>query len=175
MNIKIPAILPQSDNSSTREEFQPLLPVFHKQFRVSSLSVARIEGAGGMEYVAELILNGNTHAEISTQLGIARSDLSAWIANQDSELYRAAMAASAEPLLDKAQAVLSGAGKTMPEVQIAKAIADLYLRRAAIRNSAYRDKAPLVRIDTSQAKPDLNFTIRVLQPLEQGKTYEHEG
>lgn len=148
--IENPGNFPQTDNSSTR-----------KQFRVSRVSVARIEDAGGMELVATLIMNGNTHAAIAAHLGIARSDLSAWIANQNSDLYRAAMAASSESLLDEAQIVLASAGKTMPEVQIAKAIADLYVRRAGIRNAAYRDKAPLDPIDVPNPSPP-KFEIKLV-------------
>lgn len=153
-DIEKPGNLPQPDNSSTR-----------KQFRVSTVSVARIEGVGGMEYVTALILNGNTHAAIAAHLGIARSDLSAWVANQNSDLYRAAMAASSETLLDEAQIVLASAGKSMPEVQIAKAIADLYIRRAGIRNAAYRDKAPLVPIDAPKLPPQkFEFKIVAAEP-----------
>lgn len=152
--IENPGNLPQTDNSSTR-----------KQFRVSNVSVARIENAGGMELVAALILNGNTHAAIAAHLGIARSDLSAWVANQNSDLYRAAMSASSESLLDEAQIVLASAGKSMPEVQIAKAIADLFIRRAGIRNAAYRDKAPLVLIDAPKQPPQkFEYTLTVAEP-----------
>lgn len=129
---------------------------------VSARSLEKILAGGGMPAVAERILNGETHKEIAASLDVPRSHLSGWLVNQTDPLYREAMRESAESLLDQAQIVLEGAGRTMPEVAIARELAALYLFRASVRNHHYSTKGASINIETSAPSAPPSFTICIL-------------
>jgi hypothetical protein len=104
-------------------------PHARKLLRVSSVSVAKIEAAGGMEFVCMAVMQGMPHSHIAEALGIARSDLGGWLHNQNDPSYHLAMLTSAEALYDRAEDVLCQAkGGTMADVQIAREIAGLCIR-----------------------------------------------
>lgn len=96
-----------------------------------------------LDWAIEQIYAGESQAFIAQQLGCSAGKLSEAL-NGEAFKERSAHArrASAEALLDKGLLTLeatlwSGNG---PAVQAARALAQEYARRAAIRNPAYREK-----------------------------------
>lgn len=143
---------------------------------ISKKSIAAIEAAGGLPFVCGLIGDGMTHKAIAARLGIARSDLSGWLVNENSPLYWGAMESSSESLLDEAQNVLEAAdGTVMASVQRAKAISDLYIRRAGIRNWRYATRPVEVAIaPVAQAAPP-SFRVVVVNGPSYGRTLDQES
>ena len=160
------------DNSPS----QMTTPPARQLLRVSSVSVAKIEAAGGMEFVCMAVMQGMPHSHIAEALGIARSDLGGWLHNKNDPGYHQAMFASAEALYDRAEDVLCQAkGGTMADVQIAREIAGLCIRRAGIRNTLFRDKAPAITL-TTPTEPAVfpQFTITIAPPRDLGRVIEHD-
>jgi hypothetical protein len=154
-------------------------PPARQLLRVSSVSVAKIEAAGGMEFVCMAVMQGMPHSHIAEALGIARSDLGGWLHNQNDPSYHLAMLTSAEALYDRAEDVLCQAkGGTMADVQIAREIASLCIRRAGIRNALFRDKATAISLTAPTAPavlPQFTITIAPRRPgAGAGRLIEHD-
>lgn len=151
-------------------------PHARQLLRVSSVSVAKIEAAGGMEFVCMAVMQGMPHSHIAEALGIARSDLGGWLHNQNDPSYHLAMLASAEALYDRAEDVLCQAkGGTMADVQIAREIAGLCIRRAGIRNVLFRDKATAITLTTPTEPTAVPRFVLVVHPQREGRTIEHDA
>lgn len=154
------------------------IPPARQLLRVSGVSIAKIEAAGGMQFVCMAVLEGMPHSHIAEALGIARSDLGGWLYNQNDPSYHLAMLTSAEALYDRAEDVLCQAkGGTMADVQIAREIAGLCIRRAGIRNALFRDKATAITL-TTPAEPAVlpQFTIVIApQRPDAGRLIEHDA
>lgn len=152
-------------------------PPARQLLRVSSVSVAKIEAAGGMQFVCMAVMQGMPHSHIAEALGIARSDLGGWLHNQNDPSYHLAMLTSAEALYDRAEDVLCQAkGGTMADVQIAREIASLCIRRAGIRNALFRDKATAISLTAPTAPavlPQFTITIAPQRPGA-GRLIEHD-
>jgi hypothetical protein len=160
-------------------ENSPAVPTSPRaRLPVSRPATSRIEAAGGLEHVCGLILDGQTHAQIAAAIGVARSDLTAYLGNSDSPLYASCMAASAESLYDAAEAVLRAAqGKTMADVQIAREIAGMYVRRAGVRNALYRDRvsqATAVMLNTPAQPTQVPQFVLVVHGQTEGRTIDHD-
>lgn len=153
---------------------QPLLPV-GKQARETLELV-------GLSAVLEMVLAGLAQTAIAAKLGISQASLGGHLANlrgADAALYSDALRASAEALIDEARHVIEAAAPTTPSVMQARCIADLLIKKAGIRNRAYRD-----RLDAGAALVDLGslptampiFTIVIAPQREDlGRLIEHEG
>ena len=174
------SVNPQSPPISPAATTLPCATV--KPFRVSSISVGKIDSAGGMEYVIAAVLEGHTHAQIAEGLGICRSDLGAYLHNQNDPDYHRAMAASSDALLDRAEDLLLQAkGGSMADVQIAKELAQLCYRRAGIRNALFRDRisqATAITLTAPEAPAEIpRFVITIAEPLPAsayGRTIDHD-
>lgn len=131
---------------------------------VSRVSCEKIEKAGGMELVAAAILDGKTHSVIADSLGVCRSDLSAWVVNQDSDLYREALRHSADVLYDKALETMQAAGTdSMAEVQKAKEIAGIHMRLAGVRNHHFSNlKGTSISLAPAAPAAPPSFRINVI-------------
>lgn len=152
----------------------------------------------GLPAVCELILAGRSQSDIARLLGIPIQAVCAWSCNLQGEeqaLYTAALRASAEASLDQALQVAVDVDPTTPgSVQRAKLIIDTLMRRAGIRNRAYRERASLqeqiqeAALDAGGSEgppgaPTVSFTITIApqrdagQPTDGGRqplTIEHE-
>lgn len=133
----------------------------------------------GLSAVLEMVLAGHAQTAIAAKLGISQASLGGWLANlrgADAALYSEALRASAEAMLDQAQAVIEAAEPTTPSVMKARAVADLLVKKAGIRNRAYRE-----RIDSGVALVDMEEPaqaptfVLIVHPQGQGRTFEHEA
>lgn len=161
-----PMIAPHTQGS------RPMLPV--------GKQAAAVLEAFGLPAVADLIVEGHSQARIATMLGVSQSSLAGWLCNQRlgcADLYSEALRASAEALVDEARAVLEAAESTTPGVMKARAICDVLIRKAGIRNKAYRDRvdAATLLVDTASTQPaELpRFYITIAPQLTHGRTLDH--
>lgn len=136
----------------------------------------------GLPVVLEMVLAGHTQTVIATKLGISQASLAGWLANlrgADAALYSEALRASAEAMLDQALAIVEAAEPTTPGVMKARAVAELLIRKAGIRNRAYRDRidSGVALVDSAGAEPAQApcFHIVIHGAREDtGRTFEHE-
>ena len=136
----------------------------------------------GIPAVLEMVMAGLAQTAIAAKLGISQASLGGHLANlrgADAATYSEALRASAEALLDEARRVIEAAESTTPSVMKARCIADLLIKKAGIRNRAYRD-----RIDSGVALVDMGslppspvvFRIVIAPQREDlGRLIEHEG
>lgn len=151
---------------------RPMLPV-------GKQALATLEVVG-LSAVVDLIVEGHSQKRIATMLGVSQSSLAGFLCNlrgADAAIYSEALRASAEAMIDQAQAGIEAAEPTTPGVMKAKAIADLLIRKAGIRNRAYRDRidAGVALVDMGDAGPALVPTFRIViadQRQETGRTFE---
>jgi len=130
---------------------------------VSGKSIAKIEAYGGMEEVCRGILEGQTVQELADTIGIPRSDLTIWHMNLADPRYEAAMRASAEACLDRAEEVLRTADTSgMASVMIARERAALWRHRAAVRDCRYSPKASVDFSPPPEQRQIPSFVINVL-------------
>jgi len=128
-----------------------------------------------MVFIAGRIGEGDSLTQIAKTIGICRSELSGFLCNSNDALYPAAMHQSAEILYDRAEEALRAADPTsMPSVQQAKAIADLYTRRAGVRNFRYAVRG--MTLDIAPAAPAAmpSFTLVLTSAPSSGLTIEGE-
>ena len=101
----------------------------------------------GLPAICELVLAGHSQTAISLMLGVPPHALCAWSVNlqgDDQALYSASLRNSAEAMLDEAQQIAVDVDPALPgSAQRAKLIIDTLLRRAGIRNRAYRERTSL--------------------------------
>jgi len=132
---------------------------------------------GGVEHLASLVLAGQSLTEIAAEIGVCRSDLSGFLVNTNDPMYAAAMTASAESLYDRAEAALRKADPTsMASVQQAKALAEVYVRRAGVRNHRYSSKGMAVEVSpaaTAAAMP--SFTIKIVSSQPRAEVIDMPG
>jgi len=158
--------------STTSRATRPLLPV--------TPGANAVLDTLGTDQIAALLLQAHTYAAVAELLDIPAHSLAAWIHNRPDDqraTLRAALMASAETLIDEAGAIVDevrtykdpetgGVIELMPsaaEVAWRKLRAEHRYRRAAQRNSAYREKAP-TDPDGAQdtvAPPTFHFNITV--------------
>jgi len=140
--------------------------------------------AVGVDNLATLITSGLTNAKIAELLGVPPHAISSFLHNLDDEqrtIITTARRASAEQIIDAAGDIIDAPGPligtdddgtehhrvlTSAEVSLRKLQADHRYRRAAQRNAAFREKAP---VDTdgptaTNTAPTFNFTLQVLPP-----------
>jgi predicted transcriptional regulator len=137
----------------------------------------------GLPAVADLIVAGHSQAAIANTLGVSQSSLAGWLCNQrgpGASLYSEALRASAESMLDQAYVVLEQAELSTPGVMKARCIADLLIRKAGIRNKAYRDRVDgaTVLVDaggTGPAQPPTFYLTIAPQLLNPGRTFDVGG
>ena len=138
----------------------------------------------GVDNLAALIVTGATNAQIGETVGVPPSSVAMHIHNLDEAdraTIRAARLQSAEQIIDAAGDIIDAPGPligtdddgtehrrvlTSAEVSLRKLQADHRYRRAAQRNAAFREKAP---VDTdgptaTNTAPTFNFTLQVLPP-----------
>ena len=150
---------------------RPMLPVGRQ-------ALATLE-AVGLAGVCDLIVAGHAQNRIAAMLGVSQPSLAGWLCNQRGEgaaLYSEALRASAEAMLDEAKAVLEAAELTTPGVMKARAVADLLIRKAGIRNKAYRDRvdATTLLVDAGNAGPARVPSFRiVIAKVDQGRLIQH--
>lgn len=153
---------------------QMTIPPARQLLRVSGVSIAKIEAAGGMQFVCMAVMQGMPHSHIAEALGIARSDLGSWLYNQNDPSYHLAMLNSAEALYDRAEDLLCQAkGGTMADVQIARELASLCVRRAGIRNGLFKDKAAAITLTTPTEPAAVPRFVLVIAEPREGRTIEH--
>ena len=144
----------------------------------------------GLPAVCELILAGHSQASISRLLGIPPQAVAAWSCNLQGEeqaLYSAALRASAEASLDEALQVAIDVDPELPgSAQRAKLIIDTLMRRAGIRNRAYRERTTLAETlaeaqheatGAQPGAPTVSFTITIAPQRDDGRqplTIEHD-
>lgn len=167
------ALTPANSPALIDPRTRPMLPVGKQAAETLELV--------GLPAVCDLVLAGHAQTRIAAMLGVSQSSLAGWLCNLRGEgaaLYSEALRASAEALIDEARHVIEGAERTTPGVMQARCIADLLIKKAGIRNRAYRD-----RIDSGVALVDMGsqptamptFTI-VIAPQRQdlGRVIEHD-
>lgn len=136
----------------------------------------------GLPAVLEMVLAGHAQTAIAARLGISQASLGGWLANlrgPDAALYSEALRASAEAMIDQAQTVIEAAEPTTPAVMKARAVADLLIRKAGIRNRAYRERidsgVALVDMGDAGPAPVPSFCLVIHGAREDtGRTFEHE-
>jgi hypothetical protein len=109
------------------------------------LTARRRIDALGLQQILDRIRAGETNRDIAKKLNIRPATLCRYL-NEDAhaQQYDRAKADSAEALLDCGMEALEQArGGDATEVQRARAVAQEYARRAAIRNLRYSDKHAL--------------------------------
>ena len=81
-------------------------------------------------------------------------------------------------MIDEARAVLDAAEPSTPGVMKARAVADLLIRKAGIRNKAYRDRvdSTTLLVDSGDTRPAQVPTFRiVIAQADQGRTFDNES
>lgn len=170
-----------------------IIPRTRPQLPIGAASQAALDLVG-LPAVCELILAGHSQASISRLLGIPTHAVAAWSCNLQGEeqaLYTAALRASAEASLDEALQVAIDVDPTLPgSAQRAKLIIDTLMRRAGIRNRAYRERTTLAETlaeaqheatggnGGQPGAPTVSFTITIAPQRDpeqrQGLTIEHD-
>ncbi|MBI1284999.1 MAG: hypothetical protein GC183_11750 [Thiobacillus sp.] len=155
---------------------KPMLPV--------TAAAARKLGEIGLSAVIEQIIGGATHSQIADSLGIGRSSLSAYLCNlrgEEAAVYTEAMRASAEALFQEAIDTLKAAPSTSADVQRARCIADILLRKAGVRDARWRERisesTAVTLMTPVESKPPPRFYVTVCpqpQRQEYGHTYNHD-
>jgi hypothetical protein len=115
--------------------------------RVSDSTVLK---AFGLEGILDLVVEGVPLSKMAAMLGVRPASIVNWLNQHDRKAeYREAQRRSAELLSDRAGAVLEDLAETGkageltgPMVGLAKLQVDQLMRRAAIHNAKYREKAP---------------------------------
>lgn len=168
---------------SAHENAPPLIdPRTRPMLPVGKQALATLE-AFGLPAVCDLVMAGHAQTRIAAMLGVSQPSLAGWLGNQrgvGAALYSDALRASAESLLDEARAVIEAAAPTTPAVMQARAVADLLIKKAGIRNRAYRDRidsgVALVDMGSDQPAQALTFVL-VIHPQREdlGRLIEHEG
>jgi len=145
-------------------------------FPLSSKSAAKIESFGGLPAVCELILDGLTLAQAAERIGVARSELSAWHLNLDDPMFAAAMRASAERCLERAEMALDLPGEpSMAMVQLARERASIWRHRASVRDARYSPKGLTLDLTTAGPVVPPQFTLNIMPAnWRQGDTFEGE-
>ncbi|MGA7180453.1 MAG: hypothetical protein WBX11_12805 [Thiobacillaceae bacterium] len=163
-------------DSRTHAHARPTLPVGSRALIVLELI--------GLPAVIELIVAGHAQITIAATLGVSQASLAAWLCNQrgpGAAIYSEALRASAEAMLDQAHAVLEAAEPTTPGVMKARAVADLLIRKAGIRNRAYRDRIDSTTLlvdgagDTLPAQVPTFRIVIASQPDPGRRTFDMEG
>lgn len=135
----------------------------------------------GLPAVLELVLAGHAQTAIAAKVGISQASLGGWLANlrgTDAALYSEALRASAEAMIDEAQAVIEAAEPTTAAVMKARAVADILIRKAGIRNRAFRDRvdAGVALVDTGSPPAQVPTFFLVVHPEgSRGRLIEHEA
>jgi len=143
---------------------------------VSGRSAAKIESAGGMDFLVSEVLEGATIKEIARTLGVPRSDLTSWQINQNDARYTAAMHASAESCLDRAEEVLDlPADCSAAQASLARERSSIWRHRAAVRDARYSAKAAAIEL-TAPATPAAmpSFTIKIVSASGSSGSSERE-
>ena len=167
-------IAPENAPAMIVPHVRPMLPV-GKQAQ-ATLEVV------GLPAVVDLIVEGHPQKRIAAMLGVSQSSLAGFLCNlrgADAALYSEALRASAEAMLDQAERMIMAAPETTAGVMKAKALADLLIRKAGIRNKAFRDRidqgVALVDMGSGQPAPIPCFQI-VIHPQreDRGRLIDHE-
>jgi hypothetical protein len=153
---------------------RPMLPVGRQAQAVLE--------AFGLPAVVDLIVEGHSQKRIATTLGVSQSSLAGYLCNlrgADAALYSEALRASAEAMIDEAQRVIEAAECTTPGVMKARAVADLLIRKAGVRNRAFRDRidAGVALVDTGSDQPAPVPVFQIVihpQREDTGRTIEHD-
>jgi hypothetical protein len=135
----------------------------------------------GLPAVVDLIVQGHPQSRIARMLGVPQSGLAGWLCNQrgpQAALYSEALRVSAEAMIDTARGILEACEPTTAGVMKARAVADLWIRQAGIRNRAYRDRvdaATLLVEDAGDVRPSMVPTFRIeIAQADQGRLIEHD-
>lgn len=151
---------------------RPMLPV-GKQARETLELI-------GLPAVCDLVQAGHAQTAIAAMLGVSQSSLAGWLCNlrgEGASLYSDALRASAEALLDEARRVIEAAESTTPGVMKARCIADLLIKKAGIRNRAYRDRidsgVALVDMGSLPPSPVIFRIVIAPQRGDLGRTLDH--
>lgn len=140
--------------------------------------VAKIEAAGGLPHVLDLVVAGETNRAIAARLGVDRGDLARWLSVEGGEQYREALRRSAEGLMDMAEEELRACDAlSMASVQKTKMVCEHYYRLAGIRDARYRQNAPAVTItaeNTGPAEPPRFEIVIYPQREDLGRLIDHE-
>jgi hypothetical protein len=137
----------------------------------------------GVQGLCELVTQGHSHRAIGARLGVSASAVSCWLTNlrgPHAALYAESLRASAEAMLDEAEAVVRQSGPSTADVQRARCLADLLLRKAAIRNRAYdlRSAATVELVDAgSDQPPQVPQFVILIHPQHEasGRTFDHDS
>lgn len=136
----------------------------------------------GLPAVCDFVLAGHAQTRIAAMLGVSQSSLAGWLCNLRGEgaaLYSEALRASAEALIDEARHVIEAAAPTTPSVMQARCIADLLIKKAGIRNRAYRERidSGVALVDMGSLPPSPVIFRIVIAPQREdlGRLIEHDA
>lgn len=166
------ALTPANSHGLIDPRARPMLPV-GKQAAMALELV-------GLPTVLEMVLAGHAQTAIAAKLGISQASLGGWLANlrgADAALYSEALRASAEAMIDQAQTVIEAAEPTTPSVMKARAVADLLVKKAGIRNRAYRERidSGVALVDMGEPAQAPTFLLVIHPEGSRGRTFEHEA
>lgn len=124
---------------------------------VGRQAAAALESVG-LSTLCEMVVQGMTHRELSAVVGVSASAVSCWFANLRGDaaaLYAESLRQSAHALLDEAEAVVRQSGPSSADVQRARCVSEILIRKASLRNRAFdlRQASTVTLVDSGNAGP----------------------
>ena len=120
----------------------------------------------GMDQMLAWVMEGKKQSEIAKLTGVLREDVCGWFLNhEDVALYRSALEASAESLMDMSEDVLMRALDD-PKLDNARSalyrdLSDVYRVRAAQRSKYHRERQPV----DGDTPPQVFAPVFVINPV----------
>jgi transcriptional regulator with XRE-family HTH domain len=113
-----------------------------------SKAAAMVIDLVSMDAICEWAMSGKTQRDIAEMIGVSQGELAAWLSNHpDHGIYRAALEASAEALMDRGDDLMEQASQdpdiTNAHVALVKARADFLKSRASMRSKYHRERQPI--------------------------------